>query len=125
MSETADGSVESTDLTPWDRRVVRAIATSESALKGVIVLRVAAAIVVLASVAGNYLTLFGRDYGVDSDSFKPISRDRLTLGLFLGNIAVPLAFAAAVFGMSFILSVYAARLDLDIVLADQQETSGR
>ena len=107
--------------TPWDRRVVGAMNVADSAKTGVVVLRVTAALVVAASLIGNYLYIFGRDLN-DGASLDGSSL-RFNVGQFLGSVATPLAFAGIVFGMSFLLAVYAARLDLDIVLADEQETS--
>jgi len=103
MSETTGSSTQAGVLTAWDRRVVRAIQVSESARAGVIVLRIAAAIgdeVIQSSLTG-----------------------RIRIGQLLTTIASPIAFAAVVFGLSFVLSVYASRLDLDIVLADEQVAS--
>ena len=95
---------------------------ADSARTGVIVLRVIAAVVVAATVIGNFLITFGRnDDG--SSLFDDSTTDRFTVGQFLGSVATPLAIAGIVFGMSFMLAVAAARLDLDIVLADEQETA--
>ena len=84
-------------------------------------LRVIAAIVVAATVIGNFLISFGRND--DESLFDDSTTDRFTVGQFLGSVATPLAIAGIVFGMSFLLAVAAARLDLDIVLADEQETA--
>jgi len=94
---------------------------ADSARTGVIVLRVIAAVVVAATVIGNFLITFGRND--DGSSLFEDSTDRFTVGQFLGGVATPLAIAGIVFGMSFMLAVAAARLDLDIVLADEQETA--
>ena len=47
------------------------------------------------------------------------------LGQFLVGFATPLAYGGLVFGASCLLAVYAARLDLDIVLSDQDEAEQR
>ena len=122
MSETTGSSTQAGVLTAWDRRVVRAIQVSESARAGVIVLRIAAAIVVLSSVVGTWLVLYGADDTGD-EVIQSSLTGRIKIGQLLTTIASPLAFAAVVFGLSFVLSVYASRLDLDIVLADEQVAS--
>jgi hypothetical protein len=97
---------------------------SASAKVGVVVLRVISGVSVAATLIGNYLYIFGRNEP-DGAAFDTITSDRFTFGQFLASVATPLAFAGIVLALSFVVSIYAARLDLDIVLADEQEVESR
>lgn len=106
----------------WERRVTRALETANTARKGVVILRVVAAVVAVASIVGNYLYWYTRPE-VDGDLGFDTSEPWI-FGQLLVSTGSGLAFAGIVFGLSSLLSVYAARLDLDIVLANEQETGG-
>ncbi|MGD9795507.1 MAG: hypothetical protein AB7V43_18740 [Acidimicrobiia bacterium] len=92
------------------------MATADSARLGVVILRVISVVVAVATVAGNTLTVLelGSDGGFLS---RPGVVGRQQWGYFLTGIAGPLAFAGLILAASFVLAVYAARLDMDIVLA--------
>lgn len=109
-------------VTAWDKRVIRSLEIANTAHVGVRVLRWIAALSAAASVVGTWLYVYGQD-DVGTDEIFDLP-DRLLLGQFLSNVATPLAFSGLVLGLSFLLAVHAARLDLDIVLADNEE-SGR
>jgi len=102
--------------TPWDKRVVRAMTAAETARQGAVILRVLAAVVALAGTLGPIL------YFTD-DSLRD-SGGRLRLGQILQVSALPLAGAGVVFAFSYLVELYASRLDLDIVLADDDQTGG-
>jgi hypothetical protein len=126
--ELEDSAVEVADrrraLLPWERRVVRSIVTANSARIGVVVLRVLAVVVVVASVVGELLYVWSFD-DTGGSSLSPVDDPgtpaRLKWAVFLQGIASPLAFAGLVLAASFLVSVYAARLDLDIVQSDDDE----
>lgn len=110
--EIIDGGAEV--LTMWDRRMVAAIATATSARKGVLVLRIVAAVVATAAVVGDWMIVM-------DDNWSDFASGRSQWGQFLSSVSVPVAFAGMVLAASYLLSVYAARLDMDIVLADDEE----
>jgi hypothetical protein len=109
---------------PWERRVVRSMVTASSARVGVIMLRVLAVVIAAASVVGELLYVWSFD-NASSSSLSPVDDPgtpaRLKWAVFLQGIASPLALAALVLAASFLVAVYAARLDLDIVQADDEE----
>ena len=105
------------ELSPADRQMVQALATVLSARKGVTVLRVVAAIVALTAVVGQGLNILD-----SADSFEDLTiSDRQLWASFLAGISVPLAFAGLILAASYLLEVYASRLDMDIVIAEQDE----
>lgn len=118
----SDGNAQE-GLTSWDKRVVRAIETADHARTGVKLLRAISLLIVGASVIGNYMVIFDRqdEIGDQSGIFKSLHTNRLSVGEFLTAIAGPCAFAALVFAASLMLSVYASRLDMDIVIADEAQ----
>jgi hypothetical protein len=128
VEELGDGEVEVTAarpaMLPWERRVVRSIITANSARVGVVVLRVLAVVIAAAAVVGELLYVTAIDDRGGS-SLSPIDDPgapaKLKWAIFLQGIASPLAFAGLVLAASFLVAVYAARLDLDIVQADDEE----
>ena len=112
---------DSPAISPWDRRVVRSLEIAESARRGVLALRVIAAVVAAATVIGNFLYIFAGDNGGGNFGFSNLTQ-RFQLGQFLAGVATPLAFAGLVFGLSYLVEINSARLDLDIVLDDTEET---
>ncbi|MGZ4678874.1 MAG: hypothetical protein ACXV5U_08965 [Ilumatobacteraceae bacterium] len=119
MSDAEAGS-DNSPISPWDRRVVRSLEVSESAARGVVALRVIAAVVAAATVVGNFLYVFADDNGGASFGFSNLTQ-RFRLGQFFASVATPLAFAGLVFGLSYLVEINSARLDLDIVLDDAEE----
>jgi hypothetical protein len=73
-------------------------------------------------VIGTALAVFSDVTDAGNIVFET-SIDRVTVGRFLANIASPLAFAGIVLALSYLLQVAAARLDIDIVLADEDEAA--
>ncbi len=120
MSSNDADEVKDISFTPWDRRVVAAINVVAAARRGSVILRVIAAVVAIVGVVGAALTYFWNDAlnGVVS----PGTFDGQRWGLFLLASANPLAVAGIVLALSFVVDVAAARLDIDIVLADEDET---
>lgn len=108
-------------LTPWDRRVVAAMDVASGARTGVLVLRVTAVAVALFAVIGNAFSYFAdqRAQGVT----YTITITRQLFGSFLASIANPLAFAGVVFALSYVVQISAARLDIEIVLNDEDEAA--
>ena len=80
-----------------------------------------AAVVAAATLVGNYLYIFAGDNGGGTFGFSNL-RQRFQLGQFFASVATPLAFAGLVFGLSYLVEINSARLDLDIVLDDVEET---
>jgi len=131
----ADGGYETFELEPgdeaaltmWDRRMVAAIQTANAARKGVKLLRVFAAVVVAIAAAAFWLAVFYEPeqsgngaFGIVSDTRTP---DRIQWAQFLSAMVTPVFYAALVVAASYLLAVYAARLDMDIILADDEELS--
>ena len=110
-------------VTAWDRRVVRSLEIADTAHAGVRILRGIAVLSAAAAVLGTWLYVYGQE-DFDSGDFDFRLPDRVLLGQFLSNVATPLASSGLVLGLTFLLAVHAARLDLEIVLADREE-SGR
>lgn len=101
--------------------MIAAIEVANGARRGVLILRIAAVVIAVAAVVGTALEAFS-----DIPSGGAMIRrelDRFTVGQFLAGIANPLAFAGIVFALSYVVQIAAARLDIDIVLADEDETS--
>jgi hypothetical protein len=125
------GVTDSTDdLSPWDRRVLAAMGTAQAARTGVVVLRVIAGVVAVASIVGNYLWVTSFDSrGSSGDGLLGLESisvaDRQQVGQFLTGVAAPLAFAGVLVAASYLLAVYAARLDLDVVRSDEDESMNR
>jgi hypothetical protein len=121
----SDTQAESDDppISPWDRRVVRSLEIAESARRGVLALRLIAAFVAAASVVGTYLYVFALDDASGTFGVSNLT-DRYKIGQFLASLATPIAFAGLVFGLSFVVAINGARLDLAIVLDDADETEG-
>ena len=70
--------------------------------------------IVVAALAGALLTVTSSTYGsVDTQT---------TIGFVLGNIWASLGYAGIVLAAGFLVRLYAARLDLDIVRSDEEET---
>ena len=100
---------------------MRSLEIAESARRGVLALRVIAAVVAAATVIGNFLYIFAGDNGGGNFGFSNLTQ-RFQVGQFLASVATPLAFAGLVFGLSYLVEINSARLDLDIVLDDTEET---
>ena len=90
----------------------------DSARFGVVTLRLIAVGVALASGVGQLLAAMDR---TDGPGYSFTSRQQWMV--FLTGIAVPLAFAGLLVAASYLLAVYAARLDMDIVLADDNDNA--
>ena len=122
-----DDTGNDVELTSWDRRVVAAIGVVGAARNGAMVARVVSIVAAAAALIGSAIAAFWYQEstynpmtGLDSSEWK----FRWTLhgfGLFLQYLAAPLAFAAIVFALSYTVEVAAARLDIDIVLADDDD----
>lgn len=111
---------ESQAFTPWEQRLVAAIQVAQGARVGVVILRVVAALAAGFALLGVALLVFVQD-----DSGAIFGDGGLTgrqqWGQFLQSVAAPLAFAGIVFGLSYVVEIAAARLDVDIVMADDDE----
>ncbi len=118
LEPTGDDDVQ---FTPWDRRMIAAIEVANGARRGVLILRVSAVLIAVAAVVGNALATFSDVQ--QNDAIFEQDVDPFTVGRFLTGIANPLAFAGIVFALSYLVQIAAARLDIDIVLADEDETS--
>ena len=104
-------------MTPWDRRVVRALGASDAARRGALILRVLSGVIAAVGLIGSALYL--------SSGFVGSYGTRAKAGWFLQQIAVPLGIGGVVLGLSFLVEVYASRLDLDIVASDEDETEAK
>jgi hypothetical protein len=122
MTTPVPDAIDDVQFTQWDRRMIAAMNVAHAARRGVVVLRVAAVVVALATVIGTALAVFSDVTDAGNIVFET-SIDRVTVGRFLANIASPLAFAGIVLALSYLLQVAAARLDIDIVLADEDEAA--
>jgi hypothetical protein len=122
MTTPVPDAIDDVQFTQWDRRMIAAMNVAYAARRGVVVLRVAAVVVALATVIGTALAVFSDVTDAGNIVFET-SIDRVTVGRFLANIASPLAFAGIVLALSYLLQVAAARLDIDIVLADEDEAA--
>jgi hypothetical protein len=120
-----DIEIEAVDdeLSPSDRRMLRAMASADSAHTGVVVLRVIAAVVAVSAVVGYALSVmeYEREDSGFMDGLSLAVPDRQQLAIFFASVSTPLAYAGLIFAASYLLSVYASRLDMDIVLADDDE----
>lgn len=114
-------------LTLWDKRMVAAVKTAASARKGVKLLRVASGLVVALMAVGNWLVLYTTTSPSSDGVFEVATRrtgtDRIKLGQWLGSMSSAVAYAGVLLALSFLLAVYAARLDMDIILADEEEVA--
>ncbi|MFZ4718578.1 MAG: hypothetical protein ACOYMR_04090 [Ilumatobacteraceae bacterium] len=118
----ADGPGEKpAKFTPWERRLVSAIEVADAARVGVVILRVVAAVSAAAAILGLVLLIFFQN-AADSPLGSGGLGGRQQWGQFLQSVATPLAFAGIVFGLSYVVQIAAARLDVDIVMADADET---
>ena len=120
MPDEQSEDVDDIKFTPWDRRVIAAIDVAHSARLGVLILRVLAAVVAIAAIVGTGLYTFSDPESSGQVPSTPI--DRQTIGYFLAGISNPLAFAGVVFALSYLVQIAASRLDIDIVLSDEDET---
>ena len=120
MPDEQSEELDDIKFTPWDRRVIAAIDVAEGARRGVLILRVLAAVVAVFAIVGGALSSFS-DLNSDDITVER-SIDRLTVGYFLAGIANPLAFAGVVLALSYLVKISASRLDLDIVLSDEDES---
>jgi hypothetical protein len=110
---------ELTRATGWDRRVVAAFEVVYAARRGVLILRIAAALIAVIAVVGSALFHFS-DNSVYV-SFNDAGITRQVVGQFMQDIAVPLASAAVVLALAYLVEIAAARLDVDIVVADEDQ----
>ena len=106
--------------TAWDRRVVRAMSVADSARNWAASVRVIGLLVIVGSLLGNYLLIYRNDFEEFDDAGLSGS---LKLGQFLQQATFPVALGGVVLALSILVNVYASRLDLDIVLADNDETN--
>ena len=120
MTNPTPEGIDDVRFTQWDRRMIAAINVAHAARRGVLVLRVAAIVIAVAAVIGTALVLFS-DVSDASGAMFETTIDRRTVGQFFASVANPLAFAGIVLALSYLLQVAAARLDIDIVLADEDE----
>ena len=124
-NDELDSSDRPADLTAGDQRTVRAMITVNTARTGVVVLRVIAAVVVLAAVIGTGLVtaeFASRAEEPDAILGREITPDHVYWAQFLLGIATPIAFAGMIVAASYLLSVYAARLELEIAQTDPGES---
>lgn len=96
------------------------MAVADSARAWSLLLRIVGFLVMAASLIGNYLLIYRGDTTFDG---SPDVTTRIKLGEFLTQSSLPVAFGGILLAMSFIVSVYAARLDIDIVRDDEEETA--
>ena len=122
MTTPVPDAIDDVQFTQWDRRMIAAMNVAHAARRGVVVLRVAAVVIAAFAVVGTAIVLFS-DFSDDGGAVFDTTIDRRTVGQFLASIANPLAFAGIVLALSYLLQVAAARLDIDIVLADEDEAA--
>lgn len=117
------GEDDGAGLTSWDRRVIRAVATADTARKAALLLRWVAGVIAVTGVVG-YALLTVRDYGFEDSALGSIETpDRYQVGTFLVGAMWSLGLAGVIVGVSFLVEIYASRLDLDIVDADESQSS--
>lgn len=121
INDDNDVDAGDNELSPSDRRMLRAMATADSAHKGVVVLRVIAAVVTMSAIVGYALSVLEYNRGEFVGGMNLRVPNRQQFALFLASVSTPLAFAGLIFAASYLVSVYASRLDMDIVLADEDD----
>ncbi|HEY7627103.1 MAG TPA: hypothetical protein VH761_08540 [Ilumatobacteraceae bacterium] len=121
MSNLGASNGDDQPPTPWDQRVVRAMSVADSARSWANVLRVIGLLVIAGSLVGNYLLIYNDDFADFGDGGLS---GRVKLGQLLQQSVFPVAFGGVVLALSFFVMVHASRLDLDIVIADNDETTG-
>jgi hypothetical protein len=82
--------------------------------RGARTLRWCALLLATISVVGSWLTT----YAVDEQGFEPYGEGWARFGQFLSGVSWSIGFAGLVFAASFIVTAYAARLDLEHTLAE-------
>ena len=121
MEAEEPNEIDEVKFTPWDRRVISAMNVAEGARVGVLILRIGAAVTALFTIVGGALSYFS-DFTSDEGPYPARVIDRQTVGSYLANLASPLAFAGIVLALSYLIQISAARLDIDIVLSDAEES---
>jgi hypothetical protein len=112
------GAEDELELRPWDRRITRSIGTADFGRRWAVVLGVIGIMVIAASLIGNYLLIYrGGDFEA-SDAAAQVK-----LGRYLTQGALPVAFGGILLALGFVVALSSARLDLDIVRDDEEETS--
>jgi hypothetical protein len=107
----------------WYRPVLTAMAVVDGARRGVRLLQLISLTVAATAVIGNSLEFFQDPTSVGANGFSVATpADRANFGDFLSALSLPLGLAAMIFGFSFVLKNAVARLNLDMVLANQQAT---
>ena len=99
------------EWTVWDRRVLQAMTTVDRTRVWVIVMRVFAGVVAAADIAGCILIYATRNV---HESW------RMIVGEITATSALPVAICGILVVLSCALELSAARLDLEIVRADEQ-----
>lgn len=124
-STTNDNFGGEGELTAWERRLIGAIGVVAAARKGALAARVASIIIAAGALVGVAILSFWTEkypeysYGGPTVSWE-FEWTMHNLGQFFQGVAAPLAFAAIVFAVSCMIEVAAARLDIEIVLADDE-----
>lgn len=109
-------------FTSSDRDIITAINTARYGRRAVGAVRVGAVVVGLVATIGNALTaLEYRTPSTQDSLFADPTPDRQQWAVFLNGLATPLALALLVYAASFLLALYCSRLEMDIVIAEQDE----
>ncbi|MDO8363773.1 MAG: hypothetical protein Q7V88_12810 [Actinomycetota bacterium] len=117
-----DGEIDEVELSPSDRQMIRAMATAQSAQSAVGALRGFAVVAAIVVVVGQALSALDYVSPQNRDSlFADPEPDRNQWAVFLTGISIPLVLVGLLVVASYVLAVYAARLDMDIVIAEQNE----
>ena len=118
MQEHDDSKVVHDGTLASDRHAVRALMTASSARLGVVVLRVAALVLATAEIVGSAILVFD---GTSDVGFT--DRRRTQWATFVTSVAGPLTFVGLLVAASFVLAIYASRLEMDVVIAVQNESA--
>ena len=123
QSESTTGTDGRDDaLTPTDLTIVDALSTAGSGRAGVVLLRVAAALIAVVGVIGSALTAANYLSPGNSDSLLADPEPRLRRwGVFVSGLVVPLGLASVVLGLSYLLAIHRSRLELEIVAVEENE----
>ena len=83
-------------------------------------LRVAALVLATAEIVGSAILVFD---GTSDVGFA--DRRRTQWATFVTSVAGPLTFVGLLVAASFVLAIYASRLEMDVVIAVQNESAER
>jgi hypothetical protein len=111
------------EMTTADRSIIEAINTAQASRKGIATLRAASLAVALFAIVGNAFNALDYSLPTNPDSlFVDPHLQRQQWAIFLTGVATPLGLAALLFAASFLLAVHCSRLEMDVVIAEQNES---